>query len=287
MQFRAAFLLAAMACLASCSKSPSKSPPADRAPSASGSLTPAAITARGELRVGFIDWDPCIHRPTPSAEPEGIYVDMVQDIAKALGVRVMWRETTLANFAAGLNARQFDFSVGPTFVTIPRAASVAFTRPIAFVGNSAVVSKRSTLNPAAIDDLNRSGIRVAVLQGQALDEFARIHLPQATLVRLSGSDLTAPLAAVSAGRADVGFMNTVTVQRYVRSHPELRAIFTGENQVELLALAWSTRFQDAELNAFLDSSLTYLQTTGRIAAAQRRRDIQLLYDLPAIRTVAE
>lgn len=242
----------------------------------------AAIQSRGELRVGYLVWEPCIARGPSPETPTGLYADMVDEIAKALKVRVSWHETTLANFAAGLASDQFDIFVGAVFITMPRAASVAFTKPIAFVGNSGVVRADGQLHPARIEDLDSPTVRIAVLQGQAVDEYCRRYLPQAQLVVLAGGDLTAPLTAVSSNQADIGFMNSVTVAKYCASHPELRPVFTGADQIELLPLAWAVRHDDQRLLTFLNASLEYLRSTGRISESQKKYPIKLLYEVPRL-----
>lgn len=234
------------------------------------------------MQVGYLVWEPCVLRDQRTGELSGIFPDMVAQIAKNLNVKVVWKETTLANFAAGLNTGQFDFSVGATFVTIPRAASVKFTQPVAYVGNSAVVKKDGSLKPQRMADLNKPEIKVAVLQGQALEEFCRRNLPQAQIIVLGGGDLTAPLVAVSSGQADIGFMNSVTVAKYVAGHPELEAVFTGEQAVETLPLAWATTGSDARMCDFLNASITYLKSTGRLAEYQKKQPIALLYDTPRL-----
>lgn len=240
---------------------------------------------RKELRVGYLVWEPCVIKDSKTGQLAGIYVDMVNQIATSLNVRVTWVETTLANFAAGLQSRQFDFSVGPTFVTIPRATAVSFTQPVNYVGNSGVVLKNSKYGIRTKSDLARPGLRIAVLQGQAMDEYCRRNLPKAQVIVLAGGDLTAPLAAVSAGRADIGLMNSVTVTRYAKEHSEVVPVLLGEDQIETLPLVWATRRGDEQMLRFLDSSITYLKSTGRLAGYQSAYDIQLLYDLPALRPV--
>lgn len=240
------------------------------------------IQSRGEMHVGYLVWEPCVIRDPRTGELSGIFPDMIAQIAKNMNVKVVWKETTLANFAAGLNTGQFDFSVGPTFVTIPRAAAVKFTQPVAYVGNSAVVKTSGSLKPQRIEELNRPGIRIALLQGQALEEFCRRNLPQAQLVVLAGGDLTAPLVAVSSGQADIGFMNSVTVAKYIAEHPEVEAVLTGDQQVEILPLSWATVGSDSRLRDFLDASITYLKASGRLSEYQKSQAIGLLYDTPRL-----
>jgi polar amino acid transport system substrate-binding protein len=235
------------------------------------------IRAKHVMRVGYVDWAPCISREGHDAPVKGIFFDMVNEIASRLGVRVVWVETNLANFATDLNTGKIDFNVGPTYITIPRAAAVTFTIPISYVGNSGVVPVTSALNLRSIEDINHSNIRVAVLQGQAMDEFAKVKLSDAQLLRLAGGDLTAPLVAVSAGRADIGFMNTVTVDAYVASHPEVRRLLPGGKEIEVLPHGWATRTQDARLHDFLNASIEYLTASGRVAEYQSREPLKLRF----------
>ena len=241
------------------------------------------IIDRGEMRVGYLPWNPTvIKNPRNPATLSGVFPDMINEIAKALGVKATWHETTLSNFTAGLNANQFDFSVGPTFVTIPRAASVAFTIPVAYVGNGGVVRADSSFKPRAIEELKKPGLRIAVLQGQALEEYCRRHLPSANLLVISGGDLTAPLTAVSAGRADIGLMNIVTVASYAAEHSEVVPVLMGQEQIEVLPLAWSVRYTDHDLLGFLNSAITYMKSSGRLERFQAAYPIKLLYDTPAL-----
>ncbi len=241
--------------------------------------TLSRILERGEMRVGFLVWGPCIMQDAQTRELSGIYVDMVVQIARALNVEISWQETTLAAFAADLQTRRFDFSVGPTFMTIPRAAAVSFTQPVAYSGNSGVVRTNSPFRPQTIVDLNAEDLKIAVLQGQAVGEYCQRNLPDADLLVLSGDDLTAPLAAVSSGRADIGLMNSVTVSEYSKQHPEVTAVLMGAQQIETLPLAWAVKHGDTSL---LNASIDYLRSTGRLAAYQKSYESPLLYDTPLL-----
>src|SRR5438067_686205 len=69
----------------------------------------AEIVSRGEMRVGYLVWEPCVTRSPDTGKLGGIFPAMIEQIATNLNVKVVWKETTLANFAAGLNTGQFDF----------------------------------------------------------------------------------------------------------------------------------------------------------------------------------
>lgn len=235
------------------------------------------IRASGELRVGYLTWDPAVIKNVRTGELEGIYPDLINQIGNETDLEIKWVETSLSSFSAGLFSDQFDFSVGPTFITIPRSYSVSFTQPIGFVGNSAVVQSNSELTFQTMEDLNRPTVRVAVLQGQAMEKYLREYAPEAKLVVIPGADLTAPLVSVSSGKADIGFMNSLTVSRYAEKHPELKIVYGGENQIAPTPLAWVTRQEDHELRDFLNSSIDYLRYTGRLKEVQNQYPYKLIY----------
>jgi len=238
------------------------------------------IVEKKEMKVGYLVFSPCVIKNQQTGELSGIFVDMVNQIAEALKVKTVWVETNLANFSAGLNSGQFDFCVGPTFINITRSTSVAFTQPVNYVGNSGVVLKNGKFKPNTVEDLNKEGIRIAVLQGQVMEEFSKRNFPKAQIISMAGSDLTAPLLAVSSNNADIGFMNNVTIMSYAKEHQEVEPVFVEANQLENLPLSWTTKFSDSSLLMFLNSSITYFKSTGRLADFQKKYDIKLLYDIP-------
>jgi cyclohexadienyl dehydratase len=232
------------------------------------------------IRVGYIEWAPCVSRDPKGNTLQGIYVDMINEVATRLGAKPVWIQTNLQNFGLELDTGKIDFMVGPLFVTIPRAQRVAFTESVAYSGNSAVVKSNSALTAGDLSELNKAGITVAVLQGQAMDELVRAKLPQARILRFAGVDNTAPLVAVTSGQADVGFSNAITAELYSAQHPEVRVIFAGAKGLEMLPLAWATRLGDDRLRLFLNSAIAYLKSTGRIAEFQQRQPLRLEYVSP-------
>jgi len=251
--------------------------------SASGQTLPRVLRNQ-ELHVGYLVFDPCVIKDPESGKLSGTFIDSVEYIAEQLKAKPVYHETNLANFSSGLQSGQYDLCIGPTFRTIPRATSVVFCRPLTYIGNAAVVRKGEAAKYDTLEKLAATKPRISVLQGQAMEEFLRRRFPNSKLLSLSGGDLTAPLNAVAAGQADIGFMNVVTVTRYAKAHPEVEVVFSGEHQLELLALGWAVRPDDLPWWQFVKTSLDYLMTTGRYDEFQSRHDIPLLHEYPLLRT---
>lgn len=235
------------------------------------------VLKSGELHVGYLVFNPTVIRDVNTGTLSGFFVDMIEYLAKNLNAKVVYHETTLKDFAAGLNTGQFDLSICATYRTIPRATAVAFTKPIFYLGNGAVVQKKNIKKFNKDTDFNNENIRIAVLQGQAIHEYAKVNFPKAKLIVLSSGDLTVPLLEVSSGRADVGFCNYLDVERYTAAHPEVANIYK-DNPIEMIPLGWAVRPDDLEWLNFMNTSIEYMESTGRIATWEKQYKTPILHE---------
>lgn len=213
------------------------------------------------VKVGYIPSPPGTIKDPASGDVKGYYVDGLRYIFKAVGVEVVLVETTWANFAAGLQAGQFDMSIAGTFATVQRAAAVEFTKPIHYLGYSAIV-KKGDERFKTLSDFNKNGVKIAAVQGGAAAEYVKENFPLATLVALNTSNLTAPFVEVSAGRADVGIEDAWQARRYASQQPGVTDLFQ-EKPYNLLPIAWSVKRGNQELLNFLNTSIDFMLLTGR------------------------
>lgn len=234
------------------------------------------VRSSKELHVGFFVFEPTIMRDPNSGNLSGVFIDMIESIARSLDAKVVYHEVDLANFAAGLQSRQYDLSIGATFATPQRATAVAFTQPLFYAGYTGVVKKGQAGNFPNWQSLDRPNLRVAVKQGSAIDDFVRENFKNAQVIRLAGADLTLPLAAVSSGQADVGLMNQLTVFTYLRQHPELEEVLS-QAPVAPTNFAWAVRPDDMRWLMFLNTSIQYLLDTGEMYRFESKYGIPLLH----------
>lgn len=242
---------------------------------ASAPNTLEKVRQSGELHVGYFLFEPTIVQ-ADSGKLRGVFIDMVEAIGSALNARVVYHQVDLANFAAGLQSRQYDLSIGATFATPQRAAAVAFTRPIFYAGYTGVVPRGRAGQYQRWQDLDRSGLRVAVKQGSAIDDFVRQNFRSAEVVRLTGPDLSLPLAAVSSGQADVGLMNQLTVFTYLREHPELEEVLSRA-PVATTNFSWAVRQDDQQWLNYLDTCIEYFINTGDLYRWESQYGIPLMH----------
>jgi len=214
-----------------------------------------------KIRVGYIPSPPGTIKDPATGEVKGYYVDGVRYIFKTINVDVDLIETTWANFAAGLQSGQFDLSMAGTFATIQRAAAVEFTKPIHYLGYSAII-KTGDDRFKTLADFNKEGVKIAVVQGGAGQEYVKENFPKATIVALATGNLTAPFVEVSAGRADVGIEDAWQARRYASQQPGVTDLFQAK-PYNLLPIAWSVKRGNQDLLNFMNTSIDFMLLTGR------------------------
>lgn len=234
------------------------------------------VQKTGVLRAGYFLMEPMIMRDK-DGKLSGEFIDIVEQIAKDMRWKVEYKQVDLKNFAASLQAGEFDLSVGPTFSSPSRASGASFTRPIIYLGYTGVTTADRVDKFKTWDDLDQPGVRVAVKQGSAIGDYVTRRFKKAQIVSLEQPALSAPLAAVPA-QADVGLMNQVTVFTFLRDNPQanLKEIL-ADNPVEFTGLCWAVKPGDSRWLEFVNTALKHYEDTGRIAEWEKQYKIPYLY----------
>jgi polar amino acid transport system substrate-binding protein len=219
------------------------------------------IISEKKFKIGYIPSPPSTIKDPASGELKGFGVDAMRFVCTTLKVEPVFIETTWANFISGLNSNQFDLSIAGTFATILRAGAVQFTNPIWYLGYSAVAKKGET-RFAKPGDLNKEGIRIALIQGGASVEYAKENWPKAEHILLSTGNLTAPFVEVAAGRVDVGVEDAWQARRFAAAQPTVVDLF-GKEPYNVLPINWAIKRGNQDLVEFMNIAIDFLMTTGR------------------------
>ena len=220
------------------------------------------------LTICYATWPPSVIKDPNTGELSGFLIEAIQSIAKDAGLKLNYVESSWGGFSADINAGKCDAGVAGFYPMINRSTAVSFTRPFYYAGNNGVV-KAGDNRFNTISDLNRSDIKIAVIQGEFGHIYAQKYIPKAKLVVLpETSDNTAPLLAVSSGQADVGLIMADTVQEYVKKHPEVKALF--QTPYSTTPISWAVRKSDQKLLNFLENGINYLESTGELDAMAKK-----------------
>jgi polar amino acid transport system substrate-binding protein len=242
----------------------------------------AKVQRTGVLRVGYFTLEPVLMLDPGAQKPHGLFVDLIEDAAREMKWKVEYVQVDLKNFAAGLEAGQFDLSIGPTFSSPGRAGGVGFTQPLFYMGYTGITTLARAREIQSWADIDRPGVRVAVKQGSAIADYARGHFKQAKIISVEAPGLNAPLAAVPA-QADIGLMNQLTVFTYLRDTKstgpggaKLTEVLANDPK-EFTGICWAVRPNDVRWLAFVNTCIKHEFDTGRFDEYAPAYDVPYLY----------
>lgn len=221
----------------------------------------AKILATKRMDVCVAEWPPASIKDPKTGAYSGHDIDAFNEMAKALGVSVVYHDTTFGDMPAAIQSGICEAGTS-LFVTPSRAAAVDFTHPVLYSGVSALVMKGNT-RFKTVADIDQAGVKVVTATGEAGDIYAKAHLTKATItpIDVGSADLSKFMLEVTSDRAEIAVADTNTITRFATAHPETQAIFVSQ-PLQLSPDAFPVRAGDTELLDFLNNSLLAMQVSG-------------------------
>jgi cyclohexadienyl dehydratase len=175
------------------------------------------------IRVGT----PGDYRPFAIKTKDGAYkghdIDVIQAMARQLGVKVQYVDTTWPNLMKDLLAGKFDVAVGGITRTAARIGKAVMLPGYAPFGKVALVRKDEASKYKTLGDLNQPSVHVIKNPGGSNEAFVLANLKKADV---STHDKNAEIPGLIAeGKGDVMITETYEALHYAKADPRLAAIF--------------------------------------------------------------
>ncbi|EKF44269.1 ABC transporter substrate-binding protein [Nitratireductor indicus C115] len=163
------------------------------------------IRSRGVLRIpAILNEVPYFNKDPRTGEWQGFVIDMANDIAKTLDVKLEVVESSWANAILDVQSGKVDMAFAVTATPV-RAMSVSFSDPT-YYNSFVLVSAKDELNGKSWNELNDPQYTFAVDLGSAQDLMTQQYLPKANILRFKTRDEA--IVAVTTGKADA-LVNTM------------------------------------------------------------------------------
>lgn len=137
----------------------------------------------------------------PDGQFEGIDMELVQSLAKSLGVKAEVVHTSWSKLMDDFTAGKCDIAVGGVTVTLDRARKAYFSRVVMIDGKSPIVRCADVGKYQTLADLNHPSTWAIVNPGGTNERFARQYMPNATLTVYP--DNVTIFQQIADGKADV------------------------------------------------------------------------------------
>jgi cyclohexadienyl dehydratase len=200
---------------------------------------------------------------------EGLDVDLVQAMAKALGVRAEFVKTTWPKLMDDFTDK-CDVAVGGISVTLERQKRAFFSAAYMVNGKAPIAKCENAKRFQTVADIDQPGVTVIENPGGSNEKFARANFKRAKIVIFD--DNTRIFDELLKGSADVMISESVETLAQQKAHPGLCAI-NPERPLQYGEMAWLLPRGDAVFKAWVDQFLHLAKASGdydRMLAASVR-----------------
>lgn len=239
------------------------------------------VLRTGVLRCSYIVYPPETIKDPTTGELSGVVVDVTEEAAKRLGLKVEWvEEVNFSNMFEGLRAGSHDAVCAGIWENPRRARVALFTTPIDYGLTYAFVRGGDTRFDKDVMRINDPNVTIAVLDGEFGEYLARERFPKAKLYHLpSTSDVAQVPETVASGKADVAFAQKGPMKLYMQHNPgKLKVAGSGANPEPISAMPGNpiaVRYEDWKLKLMLDAALNNLINNGFVEEVIRKYDPDL------------
>lgn len=187
------------------------------------------IVERGKVLIGTTG----DYRPLSFCEPEtgeywGFGIEIAQEIAKQLGVKVEFVQTSWPTLTADVLAepQKFDFAIGGITITDARCETMLMSDGYLANGKTILCRASESERYQSLADIDKPEVRVMVNPGGLNEKFAHVNLSHATIIIHQKNEEIPTL--IAEGVADVMITEITEAPYYVRTDTRLAAPLLNE-----------------------------------------------------------
>lgn len=177
---------------------------------------PYGLIEAGTIRSATQTGQPPFAYAEDSGKPAGFIVDVTDEAAKRLGLKVDYKSTSVTGSLAGLTAGQYDLASSGLGVTEERQKSVDFTKPLFWSTVTVLTTSKSTIS--TFDGFN--GKRVGVVTGSSQEAQLPTRIPKAQPVRFQAQN--AAVSQLLNGSIDAFLVGGPDATEFMKQYKGLR-----------------------------------------------------------------
>jgi ABC-type amino acid transport substrate-binding protein len=206
------------------------------------------------------------YRNPRNQQLDGIDIDLSNEYARDIGVRLEYVESSFARLMPDLLDDRCDVAMFAVGITAQRQLSLKFTQPY-LQSDIYGMTTRASRNIRTWDDIDKPGIQVAVQAGTFMEPVMAAALKQAKLVVIRP-----PLTReqeLESGRVDV-FMTDYPYSRRLMASADWVRLVSPPKPFNLIPYAYAVKPGDPDWLAQVDQFVSRIKADGRLDKAAKK-----------------
>lgn len=225
------------------------------------------VVSTNILRCGYGGGTPYFKKDPNTGEISGMYVEILQEAAKLLSLKIEWTEEVgYAEFAEGMKIGRYDAFCAPIGIVPSRTRVSTSAIPLAYNPQFFYTTKEKKIS-SNIQDYNKKEITAVTTDGEAFQILTRKFLPNATEV--SNASMTPPaniFMDVAMGKVDVVMHDPVHINTFNKENAEKGKLIpiTDEPTSLTPTTAFSVLPKDTHLLNMMNVAFQTLLDNGKV-----------------------
>jgi cyclohexadienyl dehydratase len=189
---------------------------------------------------------------------KGFDIDVMNELAKDMGVKLKFIPTEWKTLINGLVADKYDISTSAS-VTPQRIRTVGFTKSYYQVTTVPLTLKKNLGQFKDWEDINKPSVIVAVTLGTSQEQQVKKFFPHAKIRSIEAP--ARDFHEVLAGRAQISVTNNLEASLLIQAHSQLAIVPVSESRIPA-DLAFTVAQDDQVWLNFLNHWITIKQNRG-------------------------
>jgi cyclohexadienyl dehydratase len=228
------------------------------------------ITKSHQLKVcALTDYYAISYRDPKANKLVGLDADMAALLAEYLGADLKVVETSFATFTADLQSNKCDIAMSGFGASMKRAQAVEFSEPYLVTDVVAVV--RNGGKVATWDDIDKPGVRVAVMLGSYIEPFIKSYLKNATVIPIQPP--ASREGELMARRVDVAVADFPTALK-VRETFDWASIVTPKTKLSVTPFAYAVSPGDQIWLNYVNLFVETIKRNGKLLEAAKAAHLE-------------
>lgn len=211
-----------------------------------------------------------------NGNPSGVSVDIMKAYAKFANIDIEIKNIEWTGLIPALKTGKIDAIISSMTITDERKKTIDFTIPYAQTYLAILAPKKSDIN--SIDDLNKTGKKVAVKKGSTGNIYAINNIKNAEIL-LFDKENTAMLEVIQE-KADGFLYDQLTIYRNQQKHPDTTKAILTPFQEEPEYWGIGVRKGDTNLKNSLNAFINSAKNDGTFdeIANKHLKDVKKTFD---------
>lgn len=222
------------------------------------------IVSSNVLRCGYFTWPPFLSRNPTTAKLEGISNDIMEGIGQILDLKIEWTtEVGIADFTNELQTNKFDAVCISNWPQPLRFKEALATVPLYYTSAYPVVRKDDIRLDISYNPIKKGDLKLGVIEGDAPEKMVQKLFPDAPREVLpNNASYSELLAALTAKKLDVVFLDKSVIQDFIKNNPDQIKIPSVGRPVFNYPEYLFVKRGDIETKFMLDNAIQILRESG-------------------------